>query len=264
MKTPFGRESFPVILLFTGMMGAVFFFLAQQQGDRPKDKARSTKDEMIQASQNQSLQKFDLTGFDEGGKKFWNLQGDVAKIDPGETVYLEQNVTLKLRDDTIVRTDHVQWSNQKGLLRTQAPVFVEHLSTKVNGIGAVGRLNESFIQLNKDIQMTINPTTTLHCTGPMKVFYKENLMIFYRNVVVTDDKGTLRSNRMDVYFDGTERKVTKIVAIGSVEIDRGDDHSKSQRAIYTPATGAVRLEGNPEITLHKESEALLTSGFKAT
>jgi LPS export ABC transporter protein LptC len=217
---------------------------------------------LVKQSQDQELQKFSLTGYDDKGKTFWNLIGETAKIEAGQSVLLDQNVTLKLQGGTVIQTQHVQWSQEAGVLRTSSPVYVNHQNAKVKGMGAIGRPNESFIQLNRNIEMVINQTTRLTCEGPMKIFYKQNKMIFYRKVKVTDERGTLTANRMDVLFDPTERKIDQIIAIGNVTIERGPDVTRSGRAIYSVATGAVRLEGNPEITLHKDSIGLVDGAIR--
>ena len=240
---------------------ALYFFATDEKKVKHARRAQTAgRAELVRSSSDQKLQKFNLTGFDDHGKKFWNLQGDTAKIDAGQTVYLDQNVTLKLKDNTSVRTDHVQWSQDGGSLQTDSLVYVDHENAKIEGRGAVGRPNDGFIQLNHTIHMVINQSdkiTTLTCDGPMKVYYKENKMIFFRHVKVEDERGVLTSNRMDVYFDADEKKVNKIVAVGSVVIERGKDTTHSRRAIYNLTTGSVRLEGNPEITLHKGGAGIL-------
>ncbi len=216
---------------------------------------------VVEANQNQNLEKFSLAGFDDKGKKFWNLEGDNATIDTGQTVYLDKNVTFKLQDNTTIYTDRVRWYQDTGVMKTSATVFVDHETTKVTGRGAIGKPADSFIQINRHITMKINDSTTLTCLGPMKIYYKQNRMIFYRKVKVVDDKGVLTANRMDVIFSPTQKKVEQIVAVGDVVIARGADTTHSRRAIYTLATGSVRLEGNPQIMIHKDGKALLNGPF---
>jgi hypothetical protein len=45
-------------------------------------------------------------------------------------------------------------------------------------------------------------------------------------------------------------------------IVRGEDRTHSRRAIYTLATGSIRLEGNPEITLHKGQTGILDGALR--
>ena len=148
------------------------------------------------------------------------------------------------------------------MLKTDAPVLVDHHHTKIKGLGAYGLPNQSFIQLNKDIEMTVNAVTTITCDGPMKFYYHENKAVFYRKVKVIDGRGILTARRMDVYFDDQEKKVTQIIALGDVVIERSGDTTRSQRAIYTPSTGSLRLEGSPEVTLHKGSSKLLDASLR--
>ena len=260
------RRNLSKIFVVTGLIATAVAIFALTQERKTKDalyaKASHSKQAIAATAHDQSLQKFSLTGFDDQGKKFWNLEGDTATIDSGQKVFLDQNVTLKLKDNSIVRTDHVQWSQDGGILRTQAPVFVTHENTEIKGRGAIGRLNDSFIQLNRDIEMLINKTTLLTCQGPLKIYYKENRMIFYRKVKVVDERGVLKANRMDVIIDPVQKKVSQIIAVGNVTIERGTDTTHSQRAIYSVATGSVRLEGNPEITLHKDSAKILDAPLR--
>ena len=265
MSGGFQRHNFAKIFLtvcVVAAMSAVFFMTHERKIKEKAAAARRIKGDSAASSTDQSLQKFSLTGFDDQGKKFWNLEGDKARIDPGQVVFLEQNVTLKLKDSTVIKTDHVQWSQDGGILRTPALVFVTHQNANVKGRGAVGRLNDNFIQLDHNIEMLINQSTLLTCSGPLKIFFKENRMVFYRNVKIVDDRGVLKANRMDVLFDPDQKKVSQIIAVGNVTIERGSDTTHSQRAIYSLATGSVRLEGNPEVTLHKESSKILDAPLR--
>ncbi len=256
-------KNFPLLLLPVVVVAAVSFYYWKMTEQRTVRGRGSDRAELIQSSLDQQFQKFSLTGFDETGKSSWKLEGDAAKIDPGQSIYLDQNVTLHLKDNTTVRTDHVQWSQDGGTMRTDALVFVDHQNAKVEGRGALGKPNEGFIQLNRDITMTINATTNLVCQGPLKIFYNLNTMSFFRKVKVTDLRGVLSANRMDVKFEPDQKKIKEIIAIGNVVIERGADTTRSRKAIYTVANGSIRLEGNPEITLRKGAGGLLDGAIRS-
>ena len=112
-------KTLPLLFLPLIIAGAVFYYYnnlkSDRSGSRFLDPARSA---MVRASHDQELQKFSLSGFDDTGKSNWKLEGESAKIDPGQTIFLNENVTLRLRDNTIIRTDHVQWSQDGGTMRT--------------------------------------------------------------------------------------------------------------------------------------------------
>lgn len=261
----------PVVRLWLVSLGffiMLYFFWAHVKAGKPGSlpDARSRARQIPAPHTDEKLHKFNLTGFDDRGKKFWNLQGDTAKIDSDKVVYLDQNVTLKLRDNTVIKTDHLKWSQDGASLDTDAEVRVNHENTRITGRGAAGRPNEGFVQLNHDIRMVIDEVsghpTTVTCEGPMKIYYRQNKMIFFRHVKAVDSRGVLTANRMDVLFAPDQKRVSQIVAVGQVVIERAGDITHSHRVLYTLATGSVRLEGNPEITLQKGSAARLdgTSG----
>jgi lipopolysaccharide export system protein LptC len=232
-------------VLFLGVVFLSGLAVWHWSGSR-KPASTQNREEIISTGEDQQLQKFSLSGFDETGKKFWNLEGDAAKIDPTQMVYLEENVTLRLKD-TLIKTD----------LRTDSPVHVDHQNAQIDGRGAVGRPNDGFVQLNREISMTLTGNTVITCDGPMKIYYNDNKLIFYRNVKVVDQRGVLKAKRMDVYFDGAKKEVDRIIAIGDVVIERGTDTTHSRKAIYQTATGSIRLEGNPEINLHRSSSGFI-------
>lgn len=248
-----------VFLLLTALIGTASYFLAREHRllDISKPKPAVAPRPVKPAVEEQRLQKFSLTGFDEKGRKFWNIEGETAKIDAQKVVYLDQNVTLRMQDGTLIRTDKVEWSQEKGKMRTDQPVIVTRENIHLTGIGAIGEVAHNFIQLNRNIIMLMQPDGKLTCDGPMKAYYGQNKMIFYRNVRAEDARGILTANRMDVLFESDNKKIQQIIAIGDVMITRGTDTTHSRRAIYTPASGSLRLEGNPEITLHKGSKALI-------
>lgn len=251
------RQNFSFVI-FLGIVVLSGLAVWHWTGSR-NEQSNQERSALIESGEDQELQKFSLTGFDEKGKKFWNLEGDAAKIDPAQTVYLEENVTLRLKDDTVIKTDKVQWSQDRGYLQTDSPVHVDHQTAQIDGRGAVGRPNEGFVQLNRDIKMVLRGNTVITCDGPMKIYYNENKLIFFRNVKVVDSRGVLKAKRMDVFFDAEKKDVDRILAVGEVVIERGTDTTRSRRALYQTATGSIRLEGDPEIQLHKSNSRLLNA-----
>lgn len=200
----------------------------------------------------QTLHHFELVGFDETGKKFWKLTGDRATIkEEGEEILVNKNVLLSIQSTTQIRTDRIYWNKNSTSFWTDAPVKVLREDLTMEGVGAFGKPTEYFVQLHRHIKMAIDAKTTVICEGPLKIFYREHIASFYRHVRIRDPQGTVLAQRMDVFFDADTKKVTHIDMVGQVEIFRGNDHSRSNRAIYTVATGAIRLE-KPQITIREK------------
>src|SRR3989338_2087202 len=219
MSCHYYRNHLPLILLGALIASGLALILwgYGKPGKANKEAvSEAVRERLVSSSTDQELQKFSLSGFDEKGRRFWKLEGDAAKIDQGQTVYLKSNVTLRLHEDTLVRTDRLEWSQGGVMLKTDAPVLVDHHHTKIKGLGAYGLPNQSFIQLNKDIEMPVNAVTTITCDGPMKFYSRENKAVFCRKVKVIGGRGILTARRMDVYFDDQEKKVTQIIALGDV------------------------------------------------
>ena len=233
-----------------GVCVALFLFWASRRSAAEHESERRARTE-AGSPEDQKVQKFHLTGLDENGKEFWVLEGETARIEPGEVIELDRNVMLKLKD-TVIRSDHVRWSPARQTLETDTWVSVDQPSTTIRGEGAIARPKEGFVQLNRNVEMVLNGSTRVTCKGPLKIFYRLNRALFYKDVKITDAKGELTAARMEVLFDRETKKVTQVIARGNVVTRRGEDTTRSESATYNVATASVKLEGRPQILLHQE------------
>ena len=85
------------------------------------------------------------------------------------------------------------------------------------------------------------------CNGPLIVEQSKNTAVFYNHVVVKDSQGKLCADRMDVLFDPKTNELIKVVASGNVVIIRGENISRSQKAIYLAKEKKLMLEGAPKL-----------------
>jgi len=76
--------------------------------------------------------------------------------------------------------------------------------------------------------------------------YRNNYAVFEEDVVVTDPKMRMTSDRLAVWFD-EEGSVSLIKAEGSVHIMQEDKTASSEEATYEVATGKIVLEKNPRL-----------------
>ena len=67
--------------------------------------------------------------------------------------------------------------------------------------------------------------------------------------MIRDTHGTLNADRLDVFFDKETDRIRKIVASGSVRIEREGDVSYSNQAIYDAEVQSVKLVGTPKIEI---------------
>lgn len=136
----------------------------------------------------QQISEFSLAGYEEKGKKAWDLAGKTADIfdtvvklkdvvgnlygededikltaDRGDfdktegKVHLEENVVITTSSGSQLTTDSMDWDRKKQLVTTADPVNIVRDNMITRAIGAVGKPNLSRVVLHKDVQVDINP-----------------------------------------------------------------------------------------------------------
>ena len=71
-------------------------------------------------------------------------------------------------------------------------------------------------------------------------------IIFSGNVAVTKDDMVIKSDIVEVYNSSDKKQTDEIVAIGNVEISRGNKKAKGDRAVYLKHLQKIILTGNPK------------------
>ncbi|MBP9732855.1 MAG: LPS export ABC transporter periplasmic protein LptC [Candidatus Omnitrophica bacterium] len=233
-------------LLAAAVLGAAFLFFVAKRGPSsdpipPPDSGEA---------KGQTIEHFELEGYDDDGSASWRLVGESAKVTTTADVFIERNVVLTMLGGAIIRSDKVFWQNAKTRFVTSQPVKVLHRNIEVEGRGAIGKLNQKSIQINQDVRMKIEPDGTIvTCRGPMRILQGESRVTLYHDVRIRDTRGDLASDRMDAFFDPETKKIVSITAAGNVRITHDGDVSIANKAIYDTRTGSVRLEGMPEISI---------------
>lgn len=233
-------------LLAAGLLASAFLFLMASRPQAP-DPAPSAD---AGDPKGQTVEHFELEGYDDDGSAAWRLVGESARVSPSTDVFIERDVVLTMMGGAIIRSDKVFWQNAKTRFITSQPVRVLHRNLLVEGRGAIGKLDQKSIQINQDIRMRIDPDGTLvTCRGPMRIMQGDSRVTLYHDVRIRDTRGDLASDRMDAYFDRETKKIVTVVASGNVRITKDGDISVADKAIYDTRTGSVRLEGMPEISI---------------
>ena len=71
-------------------------------------------------------------------------------------------------------------------------------------------------------------------------------IIFSGNVSITKDDMVITSDIIEVYSTSDKKQTNEIVAIGHVEISRGNKKAKGDRAVYLKHLQKIILTGNPK------------------
>lgn len=248
------------------------------------------KTEAEEASSQQFLD-FNLSGYGEGGKKTWAIQGqsadifeNVVKLDnikadsfgqqeqmqltakkgsldkQSGNMHLEEDVVATTQSGAKMTTDSLDWQRSTNLVTTKDKVRIEKENMTAVGKGAQAQINLNLAKLEKDVTVNIatdpkNPegtTVVITCDGPLNVDYQNEMGIFRNNVVATDKEGKIYTDMMRVYFDFKAKAIKKIICVGHVKIIKGENTSYSEQAIYTAADKKLLLIGKPKLVLYAE------------
>lgn len=244
---------------------------------------------------NQQFLEFNLAGYGQEGKKTWEVRGQSADIFENivklsnivANVYGEEDMTLTaqrgsmdkasgnmhLEKDVVattksgarLTTDSLDWQRNSDLITTPDKVTVEKENMTAVGTGAKAHPSLNQAQMERDVTVKINTDpkktggglTTITCDGPLEIDYQNQLAVFNKNVkAVNEEQGTIYADRMKVYFDFKTKQLNKIVCKGNVKIEKGENTTYSDEAIYLAAEKKVTLLGRPKLILYSEGGGL--------
>lgn len=248
----------------------------------PKDIEIQTK--TSEFSEEQKILSFDMMGYNKDGKKKWDIRGKSADIvsdivilndleanayneertvvlkahsgrynKKKNSVRLEDNVVVTTSDGINLSAEWFEWESETDKITTDSFVEVEKDLLYASGYGASASTKHKEVQLNKDIVVRQDDVTII-CEGPLTIDYDKNKASFYDRVKVTEPRGELLADRLDVFFNPDSQEIEKVVAERNVELKHGENIAKGQRIVYTLAGGEAILTGNPEIVIYSKED----------
>lgn len=253
--------------------------------DTPKlPKDAETEAKVSDLDKEQKILSFDMTGFTKDGQRKWAIKGESADIvsdtvklnniqadtyDADRTITLEaergaynkQNGAVKLENNVVVTTsdgirltaDWFEWDSKTNTVRSDSKVEVRKDNLYASGNGAEASASSKEVQLNKDVLVKQGDMTIIS-KGPLHIDYSNCKASFSDKVKVTDPRGELTADRLDILFNVDTKNIEEIIAEGNVELKRGDNLAKGQKIMYTPENGKAVLTGNPEIYIYSEKD----------
>ena len=228
----------------------------------------------------------EVTGKVYGKQEDITLTADQGNFDKNEgKVRLEKDVVVTSSGGMKLTTDYLDWDRDKQTVMTEALVNIERDNMVTTATGATCKTDLNKVNLEKDVTVEIKPQETpkgpaakdkivITCEGPMEIDYAKNIAIFNKNVKVSQKDMNLYSDIMEVYFiisDENETKdadqaqdaalspisggrIDKIIAKGNVKIERGENVSYSEEAVFTAADKKVVLLGKPRLIFYSEED----------
>lgn len=197
------------------------------------------------------------------------ITADGGTIDKATSqVRLNKNVVATTENGTRLLTDTLDILPTKKMLETAAAAEVKKDNISIDGVGAQGDSRLKKVKFKKKVTVMIkNPQsesgkpTVITCEGPLVVDYEKNIARFHDHVIAQDERGKLRADLMDVYYNKESRRVSKIVAVGNVVVDNPDgNQTLSDNVTYLAEEGRIILGGDTE-ALYVEGTQSLGGNF---
>jgi len=242
----------------------------------------------------QQFEGFNLQGYTNDGQKNWDVKGDTADIQGNmikisnvdANQYGEQQVNLKAKNGTVdktsgnillekdvvitsetgsqLKTDSLDWQKEKDLVKTDDPVQLTDKGVQINATGMEATPGLKTAEMQKDVTVKIQPEgnkekppadpVTITCDGPLEIDQKKNIAILNNNVVAVQLDRTLKADKMEVYFDATNKKISQMICIGNVVLIQGGNATYAERAVYNAVDQNVVLTGRPKLILIPEGK----------
>lgn len=197
------------------------------------------------------------------------ITADEGTIDKATSkVRLDKNVVATTENGTRLLTETLDLLPAKKMLETAVEAEVKKDNISIDGIGAQGDSRLKKVKFKKKVTVVVkNPESTsgkptvITCEGPLVVDYEKNIARFHDNVIAQDEKGKLRADIMDVYYNKETRRVSKMVAVGNVVVENQDGNQTfSDNVTYLAEEGRIILGGDTE-ALYVEGTKSLAGNF---
>lgn len=244
----------------------------------------SLEENFLEDNSEQKILTFSLAGYSAEGEKNWDLKGDSADVltnnvvlldnvlghsyskdstititaDKGEfdknqnNLELKDNVVARTADGAELKTNCLNWNADNEEVRTDSEVEISRENMKAVGRGASGKPDLEKMQLEKNVSLTIAPTTVITCDGPLEVDGQNDAAVFKNNVLVIDERGKIWADMVKVFFEPERKVITKVFAQGNVKIQRGQNITLSEEAAYDAQTKVIILTGKPKLMFYSK------------
>lgn len=179
-------------------------------------------------------------------------------------IRLDKNVVATTENGTRLLTETLDILPTRKVLETAVEAEVKKDNISIEGTGAQGDSRLKKVKFKKKVTVIVkNPEaesktpTVITCDGPLVVDYDKNIARFHDNVVAEDQRGKLRADIMDVYYNKDSRRVSKIVAMGNVIVENPDGNQTfSDNVIYLAEEGRIILGGDAEAFYKEGSKSV--------
>jgi len=202
----------------------------------------------------QQVETFTLTSGGDDAESNWQLEGDSADIVEDDVNLKNVRIKSKSKDSSVTmkaKTGMIRKREDKGIFKEDVVLAYDDGTTlttdeidwsfKSEAANAVG-----------NVKMNTSSGSVIKCSGPLTLDYKKNIAVFNKDVSIENDKGSMSSKKMVVFFNPAKKNISRVEATGDVRLIRGNSVSMSEKAIYFIDDGKAILTGNPIVFVDQE------------
>jgi len=195
------------------------------------------------------------------GENEVNIKARRGEVDKASgNVLLTDDVVVTTSQGSQLKTDSLQWEKGKNTVSTLDPAVITDKAMKAEGIGLTANSELKTAQLQRSVTVEIDEPQdsadsggqqqiVITCDGPMELDHANNIAILRENVVAVRGEETLKADKVEVYFDPETKKIVTIVCTDNVSVQRGENISYSDKAIYSAADQKVIFVGRPKLIM---------------
>lgn len=209
---------------------------------------------------------------DTYGEQKMNVTAKIGIVDQvSGKMHLEEDVVITSADGMQLLTDSLDWDRKEDLVTTEDDVVIISDRMTASGTGMKAQPGLGKTEIKKDVTVIIetnsqakadgaqSETVTITSDGPMIIDQALSVATFEDNVVAIQGDQTLKSDRMEIYFDETMSGIKKMICLGNVEIVQGGNRSFANKAIYNAIDQKLTLSGRPKLILMTEGGGLFAA-----
>ncbi len=224
-----------------------------------------------------------VTGFSDGVRVDVVSDKGYYNRDKG-VVLLSKDVEAVSSTGARLVTDTAVWDTKKNTLETDDRVTItqDDKGAVLKGKGGHVELDKNIAVIRSDVEAQMyrasakdmglpvkdrdedgkqRHKTIIRCKGPLEVRYRDKIAVFNNDVVVEDEEAKIYADKLTVYFDNEDNRISKIIGEGNVRIVKGDNITESEKAIYDVENESLTMVGEPKVLFYS-GEEIGSASFK--
>ena len=190
-------------------------------------------------------------------------QGEVDK--KSGDVRLSEDVVVTSEDGSQLKTNSLHWEKESNIVSTADSAVITDKAIKATGVGLQANPEGKTARLERDVKVEVETEdqnadkeqqqVVITCDGPMELDQINNTATFKQNVIAVRGDQILKADKVEVHFDPETKRIATIVCTDNVSVQRDENISYAEKAIYSAADQKVIFVGRPKLIMTTDEES---------